>query len=648
MSRKTLNLGILAHVDAGKTTLTERLLFTSGVIGRPGSVDAGTTVTDSLPLERRRGITIKSAVASFPIGDIDVNLIDTPGHPDFIAEVDRVFSVLDGVVLVVSAVEGVQPQTRILMRSLERLGIPALLFVNKVDRVGARPDGVLDEISRRLKVAVIAMGCVDAAGTPGARVITPAADEAGFTASLAELLADRDDGVLAAYLRDEANVPCGRLRAALAAQTGRAQVHPVFFGSAITGAGVEQLMAGIAELLPASAGDVDGPPSGSIFKIERGSKAEKIAYVRMFSGTVSIRDRLRFGDGLEGRVTAVAVFERGAAVRRPSVRAGQIGKLWGLARARIGDSIGELARGVAGSQFPPPTLESAVVPYHPGDRQRLRAALGQLADQDPLINLRQDDKREEIYVSLYGEVQKEVIGSLLADDFGLAVRFRETTTIYMERPAGASSALEVLQSDAHPYSATVGLHVEPGLPGSGAEFRLDVDPRLLPLYIYKTAASFIDAMTRYVRHALEHGLHGWQVTDCIVTMNECGYYVGDGPGKRVLPTPRTTAADFRKLTPLVVMKALRQAGTVVCEPMASVRIELPAARTGTVLSGLARLGAEVGTPRSHGDLSIVQTRLPSAKVRNLQEQLPGLTGGEGVLEAGFGGYRPVRGRVPSR
>src|SRR6266567_7694360 len=136
VARKTLNLGILAHVDAGKTTLTERLLFTSGVIGRPGSVDAGTTLTDSLPLERRRGITIKSAVASFPIGDVAVNLIDTPGHPDFIAEVDRVLSVLDGVVLVVSAVEGVQPQTRILMRSLERLRMPALLFVNKIDRRG--------------------------------------------------------------------------------------------------------------------------------------------------------------------------------------------------------------------------------------------------------------------------------------------------------------------------------------------------------------------------------------------------------------------------------------------------------------------------------------------------------------------------------
>jgi ribosomal protection tetracycline resistance protein len=640
--RKTLNLGILAHVDAGKTTLTERLLFTAGVIDRPGSVDAGTTLTDSLPLERRRGITIKSAVASFPIGDIEANLIDTPGHPDFIAEVDRVLSVLDGVVLVVSAVEGVQPQTRILMRSLERLRMPALLFVNKIDRAGARPGGVADEIARRLTGAVIAMGRVDAAGTRGARFVEAVPDDAGFTAGLAELLAERDDGLLAAYLRDEAGLPYGRLRAALAAQTRRAQVHPVFFGSAITGAGIGQLMGGIAELLPASAGDPDGPVSGSIFKIERGGSGEKVAYVRMFSGTVSVRDRLRFGAGLEGRVTALAVFDRGPAIRRQSVRAGQIGKLWGLAGARIADPIGEPARRDAEQQFPPPALESAVVARDPGERQRLRAALGQLAEQDPLISLRQDDERQEIYVSLYGEVQKEVIGSVLADDFGLAVTFRETTTICIERPAGAASALAVLTSDDHPYSATVGLRVEPGPADSGLEFRLEVDPRLLPLYIYKTAASFSHAMTQYIALALGQGPHGWRVTDCIVTMNKCGYYIGDGPTKRQLPTPRTTTADFRKLTPLVLTRALGQAGTVVCEPMASVRIEIPPARTGAVLACLARLGADVDTPLPQGDLSIVSATLPSARVRSLHEQIPGLTAGEGVLEAGFGGYRPAR------
>src|ERR1700733_14524390 len=164
--RGILNLGILAHVDAGKTTLTERLLYSAGVIDQPGSVDDGSTQTDSLALERQRGITIKSAVASFAIGDTTVNLIDTPGHPDFIAEVERVLSVLDGVVLVISAVEGVQPQTRILMRALQRLRVPTLLFVNKIDRRGAGYEGVLRAISERLTPAIGAMGAAHRLRTP--------------------------------------------------------------------------------------------------------------------------------------------------------------------------------------------------------------------------------------------------------------------------------------------------------------------------------------------------------------------------------------------------------------------------------------------------------------------------------------------------
>jgi ribosomal protection tetracycline resistance protein len=648
VSRKTLNLGILAHVDAGKTTLTERLLYDSGVIDRLGAVDAGTTQTDSLPLERRRGITIKSAVASFPIGDVCVNLIDTPGHPDFIAEVDRALNVLDGVVLVVSAAEGVQAQTRILMRSLQRMEIPALLFVNKIDRPGANPEGVLADIAGRLKVTAFAVGCVTGAGTHDASFAVSGADDAGFTAGLTELLADHSDGLLAAYVHNEAKVPYDQLRAELAEQTARGQVYPVFFGSAITGAGIAELMAGIAELLPSSDGDPDGPLSGSIFKIERGSSAEKIAYVRMFSGTVRVRDRLRLGSGLDAKVTAITVFERGEAVHRPAVCAGQIGKLWGLAEARIGDLIGDLAGRDARVQFPPPTLESAVVPCDPGDGNRLRVALGQLAEQDPLINVRQDDERQEIYVSLYGAVQKEVIQATLADDFNVAAMFRETTMIYVERPSGRASALKVLQSDDHPYSATVGLRVEPGPIGSGIRFQLDFDPRLIPIYIYKTAGHFTDAMTQYIRHAFDEGLYGWQVTDCVVTMNACNYYIGDGPTKRVLPTARTTAADFRKLTPLVLMDALRQAGTVVCQPTARVRLELPAPRTGDVLSALARLGAATEMPLLDGELSVVTAMLPSARVRSLQEQLPGMTGGEGVLDASFGGYEPMHGSFPRR
>jgi ribosomal protection tetracycline resistance protein len=646
--RTTLNLGILAHVDAGKTTLTERLLYAAHVIGELGSVDAGTTQTDSLALERQRGITIKSAVASFGLDDVTINLIDTPGHPDFIAEVERVLGVLDGAVLVISAVEGVQPQTTILMRSLQRLGIPALLFVNKIDRAGADPERVLRDVRARLHLAVIAMGSVDGAGTHDASVRPAGSDDDGFRLRLTELLADRDDGLLTAFVAEQQGIPYGSLRAALAAQTERALVHPVFYGSAMTGAGVAELTRGITELLPAADGDPTGPAAGSVFKIERGSSGEKIAYIRMFSGTVRTRERLQFGANLQDKVTALAVFDRGPATPRPSVAAGQIGKLWGLSQVQIGDTIGHSVPAGIARQFPPPTLESVVVARDPADRGRLRVALGQLAEQDPLINLRQDDERREISVSLYGEVQKEVIQATLAGDYGIEVTFRETTTIYIERPAGTGSALEVLQSDDHPYSATIGLTVEPAAAGSGIGFRLDIDPRTIPLYIYKNAGSFAQAMTSYVKQALRAGRYGWQVTDCLVTMTDCGYYVGDGPAKQVLATPRTTSADFRKLTPLVLSQALGRAGTIVCEPMAQVRVETPADRLGSLLSALARLGAAVGGPVPLGDLAAVEAVLPSALVHALQQQLPGLTGGEGVLESSFGGYQPVRSSLPAR
>ncbi|MGH3680259.1 MAG: GTP-binding protein, partial [Natronosporangium sp.] len=295
----TLNLGILAHVDAGKTTLTERLLYAAGVIDEIGSVDDGTTQTDSLALEQQRGITIRSAVVSFAIDHLAVNLIDTPGHPDFIAEVERVLTVLDGAVLVISAVEGVQAQTRVLMRTLQRLRIPTLLFVNKIDRGGAGYARVLRGISERLTPAVVPMGTVAQAGQSGARFQPYGPADRDFTARLLDTLAELDEALLAAYVDDEASVSYHRLRSQLAAQTGQARVHPVFFGSAITGAGVDALTAGIRDLLPRAGGDAGGPVSGAVFNMERGLAGEKIAYVRLFSGTVRVRDRVRVGSGQE-------------------------------------------------------------------------------------------------------------------------------------------------------------------------------------------------------------------------------------------------------------------------------------------------------------------------------------------------------------
>jgi ribosomal protection tetracycline resistance protein len=423
-------------------------------------------------------------------------------------------------------------------------------------------------------------------------------------------------------------------------------LHPVFFGSAVTGAGVEQLMAGIGELLPASAADPDGPVSGTVFKIERGEGGEKIAYVRMFSGTVHTRDRLRFGRDLEDKVTAITVFERGPAVQRRSVFAGEVAKLWGLSEIQVGDRVGETGTDASDHQFAPPTLESVVIAGKSDDRARLHVALAQLAEQDPLINVRRDDTRQELSVSLYGEVQKEVIQATLANEFGVEVTFRETTPIYIERPIRTGDAIEILNTESNPFLATIGLRIDPAPNESGIDFRLQVDPRTVPLYIYKTLAGFSERMDQYVRDALREGLFGWQVTDCVVTMTKCTYSVPDGPPSR--RGPLSTAADFRKLTPLVVMQALEHAGTVVCEPIVRVSVEIPTGVIGSVMAALARLEAVVETPALKGTLSMIETMLPAARAQDLQQQLPGLTGGEGVLDSTFAGYQPVTGDQPTR
>src|SRR5690348_9538640 len=359
---RTLNLGILAHVDAGKTTLTERLLYLAGVIDAMGSVDDGSTQTDYLALERQRGITIKSAVVSFVINDVTVNLIDTPGHPDFIAEVERVVCLLDGAVLVVSAVEGVQAQTRVLMRALQRLRTPTLIFVNKIDRSGARPEGVLRDITDTLSPANIAMGSAFDEGTRRAGFAPYGVTDLAFMEELANLLVDHDDAIFTAYVDDKRTIAYSQLREELAAQTKQALVHPVFFGSAITGAAIDSLIAGLSELLPMAEPDRDSPLSGTVFKIERGPMGEKIAYVRMFSGVLRIRDRLAVRGRGQRTVTAISVFERGSAVKSASVAAGQIGRVSGLGDIQIGDAIGLSQPRSVGHQFALPTLEAVVAP----------------------------------------------------------------------------------------------------------------------------------------------------------------------------------------------------------------------------------------------------------------------------------------------
>ncbi|TDC48942.1 TetM/TetW/TetO/TetS family tetracycline resistance ribosomal protection protein [Jiangella ureilytica] len=662
---RTLNLGILAHVDAGKTSLTERLLYAAGVIDEIGSVDAGSTQTDSLALERQRGITIKSAVVAFTIGAgsdaTTVDLIDTPGHPDFIAEVERVLSVLDGAVLVVSAVEGVQAQTRVLMRTLRRLRIPTLIFVNKLDRGGADLDAVVDQLATTLTPRIVPLGTAEHQGTKAAAFRPFRERDAGFRARLLDVLADGDEALFADYVEDPASVSYRRLRRALARQSRQARVHPVFAGSAITGAGIDELTTGIARLLPSTSTSTatatatataddgggtagpPGPPRGTVFKVERGPAGEKIAYVRMVAGALRTRDRVT-----AGKVTAISVFDDGGTVPRAEVPAGRIAKVWGLAGVRIGDDLGEDdgdgRENGGGHHFAPPTLETVVVPRLARQKGALHAALAQLAEQDPLIDLRQDDLRQEVSVSLYGEVQKEVVQATLAEEYGIEVEFRESTTIHVERLIGTGDAVELIKKDGNPFLAGIGLRLEPAPERDGVTFELEIELGALPL-------AFIRAIDETARETLRQGLHGWQVPDCRVVLTRSQYAPRQSHMHATFDkSMSSTAGDFRGLTPLVLMTALRRAGTRVLEPIHRFELELPADTLGQLLPALARLRAVPGTPAPApaGTGYVLDGDLPAAHVHALQQQLPALTRGEGVLETRFDRYQPVHADPPDR
>ena len=631
-----LNLGILAHVDAGKTSLTERILFESGVIPAIGRVDRGTTQTDTLELERQRGITIRSAVVAFTWNELHVNLIDTPGHADFIAEVERALLALDAVVLVVSAVEGVQPQTRRLARAVRALGLPMAIFVNKIDRLGARVDAVLDDLRDLLDLRIVPMTAVRDAGTRAAaaapRDVTDihACPDVLDTLSLDPMGADLVD----AYLTREGEVSPHLVAWHLRKQVAARIVVPVFAGAAITGAGVRDLLDGIARWLPPASGCVDAPLSGTVFTVQRTPSGEKIAVVRLFDGTVALRQTVAAGRrdahgeiAVEpARITGIDRFLRDG---RPVASAGEIVRLHGLREARVGDWIGREQPGRRVAGFRRPAVESVVTPWSP----TLFAALQRLAEGDPLIGFRQDERRRELSVTLYGEVQKEVLAATLASDFGLAVTFAPSRVVCIERPTGTGSAIEHIGAPDNPFAATVGIRVEPGGLDTGLVFTRPSGALPLAFYV---------AIEETVSETLQEGLHGWAVRDIRVTLTGTAY-----------ASPVTVAADFRKLTPLVLMAALKEAGTEVCEPILRFDLETPEPLVGEVLPVLAahRAVPEATEPvGTSGRTTRIVGTIPAAEVHAVEQRLAGLTRGEGVLTTAFAAYAPVRGggSVPER
>ncbi|HDR8092891.1 elongation factor G [Bacillus thuringiensis] len=624
----TINIGIVAHVDAGKTSLTERILYETNVIKEIGRVDSGNTQTDSMELERQRGITIKASVVSFFIDDVKVNVIDTPGHADFIAEVERSFRVLDGAILVISAVEGVQAQTKILMRTLQKLNIPTILFVNKIDRSGANTEKVMKQIKEVLSNEAFPFYSVLNVGTKGAQIIAYKSYD-----DCTELLAPYNESLLASYVNDEI-VPDVLLREELEKQIQQASVYPIFFGSAMTGIGVTELLENISTLFPANKSAENETLSGVVFKIEREPSGEKIAYVRVFSGRLHVRKYvdIQRGDvlGHKEKVKKICLFHNGNVVQASIVPSGEFCKVWGLNDIKIGDIIGERTDYIKDIHFAEPQMEASIDAVSKERIHDLYAALMELCEEDPLIKVWKDDVHNELYIRLFGEVQKEVIETTLFEKYNLQVTFSNTRVVCIEKPIGIGNSVEVMGEKANPFYATVGFKVERGELNCGITYKLGVELGSLPLAFHK-------AIEDTVFQTLKQGLYGWEVTDIIVTLTHTGY-----------ASPVTTASDFRNLTPIVLMDALKQAETHVYEPINEFELTAPEHAISTAMYKLAAVPATFREPILNNNSYQLTGSLPVAKTENFKRMLHSFTEGDGIFTTKPAGFTKLMAPFPTR
>ncbi|EOO18285.1 MULTISPECIES: elongation factor G [Bacillus cereus group] len=624
----TINIGIVAHVDAGKTSLTERILYETNVIKEVGRVDSGNTQTDSMELERQRGITIKTSVVSFFIDDLKVNVIDTPGHADFIAEVERSFRVLDGAILVISAVEGVQAQTKILMRTLQKLHIPTVLFVNKIDRSGANTEKVVKQIKEILSNEVFPFYSAQNEGTKDARII-----EYKSYDDCIELLAPYNESLLASYVNNKI-ISDELLRKELEKQIQQANVYPIFFGSAMTGMGVTELLENISALIPANKSAQNETLSGVVFKIEREPSGEKIAYVRVFSGRLHVRKYVDIQRGespsRKEKIKKMCMFHNGNAVQASTVHSGEFCKVWGLTNVKIGDIIGERTDYIKDIHFAEPQMEAAIDAVPKERIHDLYAALMELCEEDPLIKVWKDDVHNELYIRLFGEVQKEVIETTLHEKYNLQVTFSNTRVVCVEKPVGIGDSVEVMGEKENPFYATIGFKVERGELNSGITYNLGVELGSLPLAFHK-------AIEDTVFQTLKQGLYGWEVTDNIVTLTHTGY-----------ASPVTTASDFRNLTPLVLMDALKRAETCVYEPLNEFELTVPEHAISTTMYKLAAIPATFVEPILHNDSYHLTGSLPIAKTENFKRMLHSFTEGEGIFTAKPGDFTKLTAPFPTR
>ena len=545
-----------------------------------------------------------------------INLIDTPGHIDFVAEVGRALQILDGAVLIISAPEGVQAHTEMIWQTLRSRHVPTILFVNKMDRAGADISTVAADVASLTDRAVLMQQPQGSAETFHA--VTPSDHE-----MLVDKRAAWENEILEQYVATGSVTP-GLLHERLRAAVATAEAYPVLFGSAKLGIGMSELLDAITRYLPPPLpGPANGATSGVVFKLDQDAAMGRVAYVRLFGGRVRARDLLRnTSQGNDRKVTQIRKMHAQAHEDVSQFAAGDIAALCGLGRVRVGDILGDPTPVPPPPQEATPLLSVRVRPLQPGDFPRLLDALQQLTDEDPLLDLQWVHDVQELHIKVMGTVQVEILQSLLLSRFGLDAIFDPPTVIYRETPARKGEGFEAYTMP-KPCWAILRFSIEPGPRGSGLVYSSRVPAnRLLPAYQRE--------VERRVPEALRQGLLGWQVTDLILTLIDGEHHL-----------VHTHPLDWSVATPMALMNGLAATGTVLLEPLYRFRLAVPDDLGGKVLGDLLRMRAAVESQTAGSGRYLLEGYLPVATSMDYPAQLGMLTSGRGVLTAWYGGYQPA-------
>lgn len=596
---KRFVIGILAHVDAGKTTMSEAILYETGKLKKMGRVDNRDAFLDTFALERARGITIFSKQAVFPFGDTFVTLLDTPGHVDFSAEMERTLQVLDYAVLIVSGADGVQGHTETLWRLLKRYGIPVFLFVNKMDQKGTDQETVLASLKERLD-----HGIVDFSGVSGNCEILGTSDET------AEEIATCDEALLEAYLAD-GSLKTADVRNAIQDR----KLFPCFFGSALKLTGVREFLTSLGEF--ASCPDYTKDFGAKVFKISRDETGVRMTHLKITGGTLKIRDSL--SPDSEEKINQIRLYSGSKFEMLKEAEPGMVVAVTGISDTKPGQVFGSASDSVLPLLEPVLTYR-ILLPFGTDSHTMLRH-MRMLEEEDPQLHIVWNEALGEIQAQVMGDVQMEILKSQVQERFGVEIGFGEGNIVYKETIAKTVEGVGHFEPLRH--YAEVHLLMEPGEPGSGLVFEADCSEDMLD----KNWQRLI--LTHLEEKRLRGILTGSEITDIKITL-----IAGRAHQKH------TEGGDFRQATYRAVRQGLCEAGCVLLEPYYAFRLEVPSENLGRAMADLDRMQGEFSAPEQDGSMALLTGTAPVSTMRNYQRDVISYTKGRGRLTLSLSGYEP--------